>query len=357
MEMTTLFSPLQLRGVTFRNRIGVSPMCQYSATDGLANDWHFVHLGSRAVGGAGLVIVEATAVSPEGRISPGDLGLWKDEQVEPLARCARFMEEHGAVPGIQLAHAGRKASTTPPWQEHKVLPPEEGGWRPLLAPSPVAFDRDSPTPEEMSREEIRDVVAAFSRAAQRAVDAGFRVIEIHAAHGYLLHEFLSPLSNFRGDEYGGEFENRIRFLMDVALTIRSVIPDEMPLMVRISATDWVEGGWDLDQSMELAKRLALLGVDLVDCSSGGLLSNVSIPATTGYQIPFAETIRHKAGVKTAAVGLIRDARLASQVIESGKADLVLMARHLLRDPYWPLHAAQELGYEMPWPVQYRRVMD
>ena len=349
-----LFSPLQIRGVTLRNRIGVSPMCQYSAHDGMANEWHLVHLGSRAVGGAGLVIVEATAVVPEGRISPGDLGLWKDEQVEPLARCARFVAAQGAVPAIQLAHAGRKASTAPPWEGEKVLTPEEGGWLPVFAPSDVAFNLASPEPEPLTKAQIHDLVQAFSRAAERAVAAGFQAVEIHAAHGYLLHEFLSPLSNRREDEYGGDFENRIRFLMDVAIAIRSVIPGEMPLMVRISATDWVEGGWDPEQSVELARRLELLGVDVIDCSSGGLLPDVPIPVAPGYQITFAETIRNQAKVKTAAVGMIRDARLANETIEAGRADLVLVAREMLRDPYWPLHAARELGHDMPWPVQYRR---
>ncbi|HEX4084975.1 MAG TPA: NADH:flavin oxidoreductase/NADH oxidase [Chthoniobacteraceae bacterium] len=354
MNTAPLFSPLKIRNVTFRNRIGVSPMCQYSCIDGLADDWHFVHLGSRAVGGAGLVMAEATAVTADGRISPNDLGIWSDKHVEPLARCADFIEKQGAVPGIQLAHAGRKASTAAPWKGRGPVRADEGGWRPIWAASAIAFDEESPVPEGLSREQIGGVLAAFAEGARRAREAGFRVLEIHAAHGYLFHEFLSPLSNRRADEYGGSLENRTRIVREAATAIRRVWPEDLPLFIRISATDWVEGGWDPGQSVELARQLKPLGVDLVDCSSGALLPNVKIPAGPGYQVPFAERIRKEADIATAAVGLIREPRFANEIIEKGQADLVLLARQMLRDPYWPLHAAQELGAQVPWPVQYER---
>ncbi len=354
MSTDKLFSPLQIRGVTFRNRIGVSPMCQYSSSDGFASDWHLVHLGSRAAGGASLVIVEASAVTADGRISPQDLGIWKDEQIENLARCVRFIEERGAVAGIQLAHAGRKASTAPPWDDREVLPVTEGGWRPVWAPSELAFSDKHPVPQALSVDQIGEVVGSFQSAARRARDAGFKVVEIHAAHGYLLHEFLSPKSNQRTDQYGGSFENRSRILREVTESIRREWPGELPLFLRISATDWVEGGWDLEQSIDLARQLKPLGVDLVDCSSGGLLPHVKIPVGPGYQVPFAARIRKEASIDTAAVGLIREAKQADEIIRRGEADMVLIARQMLRDPYWPLHAAKELGVEAPWPVQYDR---
>lgn len=358
MSDTGLFAPLRIRGVEFRNRVGVSPMCQYSSVDGFANDWHFVHLGSRSVGGAGVVIAEATAVTPEGRISPQDLGIWSDAHVEGLARCVRFVEEHGAVAGVQLAHAGRKASTAPPWVGRHVVPPEEGGWLPLLAPSAIPFSAHSPVPEALSPDGIRAVVAAFAEGARRAREAGFRVVELHAAHGYLLHQFLSPLSNQRTDEYGGSFENRTRIVRETVEAVRAVWPEDLPLFVRVSATDWVDGGWDVEQSVELAGVLGRLGVDLVDCSSGGLVPGAKIPVGPGYQAEFAERIRRKGGIATAAVGLITDARQADRIVREGGADMVLLARQLLRDPYWPLHAAKQLGVEVDyWPVQYERARD
>ncbi|HEY8449951.1 MAG TPA: NADH:flavin oxidoreductase/NADH oxidase [Bacillota bacterium] len=349
-----LFTPLVIRDVTLRNRIGVSPMCQYSSTDGLANDWHLVHLGSRAVGGAALVIVEATAVEARGRISPYDLGLWSDEQVGPLERVVRFIHDHGAVAGIQLAHAGRKASVARPWEGGAPLAPEEGGWRPVVAPSPVPFSDASPVPEALDEAGIAGIVAAFAQAAARARAAGFRVLEIHAAHGYLLHQFLSPLSNRRRDRYGDTFVNRTRIVREVVAAVREEWPERLPLFVRVSATDWVEGGWDLEQSVELARMLKPLGVDLIDCSSGGLVPGATIPAGPGYQAEFARRIRAQAEILTAAVGLITAPEQADHVIRSGQADLVLLARELLRDPYWPLRAAHRLGHEAPWPAQYLR---
>lgn len=350
-----LFAPLTLREVTLRNRIAVSPMCQYSAEDGLANDWHLVHLGARAAGGAGLVIAEATAVEARGRISPQDLGLWDDRHVEPLARIARFVSAQGAVPGIQLAHAGRKASTRRPWEGGGPLAPREGGWE-VVGPSPIAFAEDYPVPVPLDEEGIRGVVRAFRDAAARALAAGFQVLEIHAAHGYLLHQFLSPLSNRRADRYGGAFENRIRLLCEVVEAVRAVWPERLPLFLRISATDWAEGGWDVEQSVELARRVRGLGVDLVDCSSGGIVPGVPVPARPGYQVPFAERIRREAGVATGAVGLITEPEQADAILREGKADLVLLARELLRNPHWPLHAAHRLGVpeRAPWPPQYLR---
>jgi 2,4-dienoyl-CoA reductase-like NADH-dependent reductase (Old Yellow Enzyme family) len=349
-----LFTPLSIRGITFRNRIGVSPMCQYSYSDGFSNDWQFVHLGSRAVGGAGLVFTEAAAVTATGRISPQDLGIWKDEHIEPLARCTRFITTHGAVPGIQLAHAGRKASTAVPWRGRGIVPPESGGWDPIFAPSAIPFDDRSLVPHELTLVEIAGITKAFADAAKRAQAAGFHVIELHSAHGYLLHEFLSPLSNHRTDQYGGPLENRTRLVREVVTAIRAVWPTELPLFIRISATDWVEGGWDIAQSIELARQLKPLGVDLVDCSSGALVPYAKIPTTPGYQVPFAEQIRREASIPTAAVGLITEARAANEILENQQGDLILLARQLLRDPYWPLHAAKELGAEIKWPVQYER---
>jgi 2,4-dienoyl-CoA reductase-like NADH-dependent reductase (Old Yellow Enzyme family) len=353
--MSELFEPLSFRNVTLSNRVAVSPMCEYSSVDGYANDWHLVHLGSRAVGGAGLVFTEATAVLPEARISPEDLGIWSDGHIEFLSRIVKFLHEQGAVSGIQLAHAGRKASTYRPWAPRQgAIPPEEGGWLEVLAPSPIRFSPNYPQPRAMTVEDIKHTISAFADAAKRAVKVGFRVIEIHSAHGYLIHEFLSPLSNQRTDEYGGSFENRTRLLRDVVSAVRGVVPDHLPVFVRISATDWKEGGWDIEQSVELAKTLKTLGVELIDCSSGGLVADAKIPTGPGYQVPFAEEIRHQAGIPTGALGMIAEPEQADQIVRSGKADIVLIAREFLRRPYWPLHAAQALGQEITWPVQYLR---
>lgn len=349
-----LFTPLKLRDVILRNRIAMSPMCQYSAVDGVANDWHYVHYGTRAVGGVGLVIVEATAVEPRGRITPYCLGLWDDGQVEPLARIVRFIESHGAVAGIQLAHAGRKASTNRPWKGGGPVPPEEGGWN-VVGPSPVPFLPDGPVPEPMTKRDMESIIDAFRQAAKRALAAGFRVAEVHAAHGYLLHEFLSPLSNRRDDEYGGSLENRMRFPLEVVRAVREVWPEEYPLFVRISATDWVPGGWDLDQSVAFAAELEKIGVDLVDCSSGGLSLEQKVQAGPGYQVPFAERIRREVGIATGAVGLITDPEQANGILAAGQADLILLGRVLLREPYWPLRAAAALGVDTGlWPPQYLR---
>ncbi|MCK9295594.1 MAG: NADH:flavin oxidoreductase/NADH oxidase [Desulfobulbaceae bacterium] len=352
--MSHLFEPLVLRSVTLANRIAVSPMCQYSCTDGLANDWHLVHLGSRAVGGAGLVFTEATAVTPQGRISPQDLGLWNDAQIEPLAHITHFIGQRGSVAGIQLAHAGRKASTPPPWQSRaETLTEAEGGWQPV-APSPIAFESGCRVPAALTQEDIAGIVMAFARAAQRALAAGFRVVEVHAAHGYLLHEFLSPLTNQRTDRYGGSFDNRTRLVRDVVTAVRNFWPEELPLLIRISASDWLPGGWDVEQSLELVRLLAPLGVDLVDCSSGGTSPQAVISLGPGYQTRFAEQIRRETGCLTAAVGLITAPAQADHIIRTGQADLVLLARELLRDPYWPLRAARELRHPVPWPAQYLR---
>jgi 2,4-dienoyl-CoA reductase-like NADH-dependent reductase (Old Yellow Enzyme family) len=347
-----LFSAFSLRGLEFRNRVFVSPMCQYSSRDGLPNDWHMVHLGSRAVGGAGLVCVEATAVSPEGRISPGDTGLWSEEHARAFAPIAAFIKSQGARAAVQLAHAGRKASTAAPWDGGKPLGEGQGGW-PTLAPSAVAFG-DWPAPREMTRADVEAVVVQFADAARRALEAGFDLVELHMAHGYLLHEFLSPLSNRRADEFGGSLENRARLPLLVAEAVRAVWPESLPLFARISATDWVEGGWDLEQSVRFSRWLGERGVDLVDCSTGGLVPGARIPVAPGYQVPFAETIRREAGVATGAVGLITEPEQAEEIIAEGRADVVFLARAELRDPYWPLHAARLLGAEAPWPVQYGR---
>ncbi|NQE48163.1 NADH:flavin oxidoreductase/NADH oxidase [Herbaspirillum rubrisubalbicans] len=349
-----LFSPLTLRGLTLPNRIAVSPMCQYSATDGLANDWHLVHLGSRAVGGAGLVLAEATAVLPEGRISSADLGIWKDEHIAPLRRITRFIEQQGAVPGVQLAHAGRKASVLRPWVGPAAsVPPADGGWVPQ-APSALAFDTTYTQPTALTPQDIAGLVQAFAKAAQRALAAGFKVIELHGAHGYLGHQFLSPLSNKRDDQYGGSFENRIRFLLETVRATRAVWPDELPLLVRLSATDWAEGGWTPEETVALSIRLRELGVDLVDVSTGGNLPAAAIPVGPGYQTGFAAQVKAQAGIATGTVGMITDAIQAEHVLRTGQADLVLLARELLRDPYWPMHAAQQLRHEMAWPPQYVR---
>ncbi len=349
-----LFTPLEIREVHLRNRVGVSPMCEYSSEDGFANDWHFVHLGSRAVGGAAMVMTEASAVLAEGRISPQDLGIWKDDHIPMLARIFRFIEEHGAVPAMQLAHAGRKASTAVPWMGGAALSESEQGWRPIFAPSAIPFSPKSITPEPLDNAEIARIVQAFGEAAQRAREAGARIVEVHAAHGYLLHEFLSPLSNTRTDCYGGSFGNRSRMLCQVVQAIRQTWPASLPLFVRISATDWAEGGWTIQDSVGLAKQLQPLGVDLIDCSSGGAVPNVTIPAGPGYQVPFAERVRKEAGIATAAVGMITTPQQADQIIRDGQADMVFLARALLRDPYWPLRAADELGQDGPWPKQYLR---
>lgn len=346
-----LLAPLTIRGVTLRNRIAVSPMCQYCAVDGLADDWHLVHLGSRAVGGAGLVIVEATAVVPEGRITPGDTGLWDDQQIAPLARIAAFVRRMGAVPAIQLAHAGRKASCRIPQEGGAQLPLEAGGWE-TVAPSPIPFHDGERPPHALDEAGIRTVIDAFVAAARRAVEAGFQILEIHAAHGYLLHEFLSPLSNHRTDRYGGSLENRTRLVVEVATGLRRTIPADMPLFVRISATDWVDGGWDLPQSIELARTLCTVGVDLIDASSGALVPHAVIPVGRNYQVPFAAAIRAETNIMTGAVGLITEPEQADEIITGGSADIVLLAREMLREPYWAIKAEQALNQEPNWPLPY-----
>ncbi len=351
--MSVLFTPLRLRSVTFRNRIFVSPMCQYSSRDGFPTDWHLVHLGSRAVGGAGLVMTEATAVSPEGRISPADAGIWTDDQARAYQGIARFIAEQGAVPGIQLGHAGRKASTDRPWHGGAPVSERDGGFRPV-APSPIAFGEGYPTPRELTTEEVAGIVRSFAEAARRAESAGFQVAELHMAHGYLLHEFLSPLSNVRRDVYGGSLENRMRFPLEVARAVRGAWRPDLPVFARISATDWVEGGFTLEQAVELARCLREAGVDLVDCSSGGIVPSARIPAGPGFQVPFAAAIRTQAGVATGAVGFIVSPAQAETIVATEQADAVLLAREMLRDPYWPLRAAQALGAKGPWPVQYER---
>jgi 2,4-dienoyl-CoA reductase-like NADH-dependent reductase (Old Yellow Enzyme family) len=352
--MAHLFDPLSIRDLTFANRVFVSPMCEYSSTDGYANDWHFVHLGSRAVGGAGLVLTEATAIVPEGRISPQDLGIWSDDHIAPLARIVRFIREQGSVAGMQLAHAGRKASTYRPWEGLGTVPENAGGWTNVVAPSAVAFADHYPKPQALTSDGIQEIVAAFAEAARRACEAGFRVIEIHAAHGYLIHEFLSPLSNRRQDAYGGSFENRTRLLREIVAAVRSSWPEGAPLFVRISATDWIDGGWDIQQSVELARRLKEIGVDLIDCSSGGNVAHAQIPVGPGYQTRFAEKIRRETGIMTGAVGMIVSPAQAEHIVATGQADAVIIAREFLRDPYWPLRAARELGQPISWPVQYLR---
>jgi 2,4-dienoyl-CoA reductase-like NADH-dependent reductase (Old Yellow Enzyme family) len=351
--MAHLFEPFDLRALTLRNRILVSPMCQYSSIDGFANDWHLVHLGARAVGGASLVMTEATAVSAEGRISPHDLGIWSDDHISELRRIAAFLQSQGSAAGIQLAHAGRKGSTFAPWFGDGAVPIGEGGWEPV-APTGERFAADFPLPAALDGAGIRAAVRAFGQATQRARDAGFDVVEVHAAHGYLLHQFLSPLVNHRTDEYGGSFDNRIRLTLEVIDEVRREWPERSPLLVRISATDWVEGGWDIDQSVELARRLATRGVDLIDCSSGGAVPGATIPVGPGYQVPFAERIRREAGIATGAVGMITTGQQADEIVGSGKADCVLLARQFLRDPYFALHAARELGAPATWPRQYGR---
>src|SRR5271166_1155667 len=338
-----LFDPLKIRDVTLRNRVAVSPMCQYSSEDGLANDWHLVHLGSRAVGGAGLVMTEAASVEERGRISPNDLGLWDDAQIDMLQRITSFIHAQGGVAGVQMAHAGRKASTSRPWDGNEPIEVNQGGWEPVLAPSPVAFAAGYPTPEAMTADHIRAVTKAFAQAARRALEAGFQVIEIHAAHGYLLHQFLSPVSNNRSDEYGGGFENRIRMLREVVAAVRKVWLDRLPLLVRLSVTDWVDGAsWDLEQSVKLARLLKTDGVDMVDCSSGGTVPDAKVPVGPGYQTPFSERIRRDTGILTGAVGMITSPEQAETILATGQADLVFLAREFLRDPYWAHRAAAKL---------------
>ncbi|MDY6909337.1 MAG: NADH:flavin oxidoreductase/NADH oxidase [Thermodesulfobacteriota bacterium] len=352
MANSVLFSPLRIKDVEFRNRIFVAPMCQYSSEDGLPTDWHLVHLGSRAVGGAALVMVEATAVSPEGRISPWDSGIWSRRHALAFQKITAFLKDQGAVPAIQIAHAGRKASTDAPWRGGRPLGTDSGGWQPM-APSPVPFDDVSPVPRAMSQEDIERVEDQFADAARYSLEAGFEVLEIHMAHGYLAHEFLSPLSNRRTDLYGGDLENRMRFPLEVAKKVREIWPENLPLFVRISCTDWMEGGWDLVQSVELCRRLKEMGVDLIDCSSGGLVPRARIPVGPGFQVPFAEAVRREVGIAVGAVGLITSPAQAEQIVANGQADAVLLARELLRNPYWPLEAARALGVDLPWPPQYR----
>lgn len=351
--MAKLFEPLRIKDVEFMNRLVVSPMCEYSSEDGFANDWHLVHLGSRAVGGAGLILTEANAVSPEGRISPADLGIWKDEHIEFLSRIVSFIHQHGSVAGTQLAHAGRKASVDSPWRGGKVLSDDEGGWQ-TVAPSSVPFKEGDKIPHELSVEEIRKVVDDFRDATVRSLKCGFKVVEIHAAHGYLINEFFSPVSNLRKDNYGGSFENRIRVLMEILEAVQSVWPDSLPLFVRITASEWSENGWTIEDSVRLAKEMKMKGVDLIDCSSGGNVHRAKIEVGPLYQVPFAERVKKEAGIMTGAVGLITTAQQCEEILQAGKADMIFLARQMLRDPYFPLHAAKELGVDVKWPDQYLR---
>ena len=351
--MSKLFSPLVIKDIEFKNRMVISPMCQYSAVDGFANDWHLVHLGSRAVGGAALIIQEATAVSPEARITPGDLGLYKDEHIEKLQVITKFIHEQGALAGIQLAHAGRKASCSVPWNGGNKLKEEEGGWK-TVAPASVAFNIEDDAPEALDGDGILKVIENFKVAAQRSLSAGYKVVEIHAAHGYLIHQFLSPLSNHRIDNYGGSFENRIRLLLEIVKAIQTVWPQNLPLFVRISATDWADGGWNIDEAVKLSAILKKAGVDLIDCSSGGLVPYAKIPWKPGYQVAFAERIKKEAGILTSAVGLITEVRQAEHILKKGEADLILLGRESLREPYFAIKAAADLGDDITWPLQYQR---
>ena len=353
MSTVSLFEPLTLRNITLRNRIMVSPMCQYSSTDGFATDWHLVHLGSRAVGGAAVVMTEAAAVEARGRISPQDLGIYRDEHIAMLARITAFIKEQGAVPAIQLAHAGRKASTYRPWSGRGEVSVEDGRWE-TVAPSHERFSANYPLPKGLTTQEIAEVIQSFRIATERSLQAGFQAIELHAAHGYLFHEFLSPLSNARTDEYGGDLRNRMRFLLETVDAVRQVWPDTLPLFVRLSATDWTEGGQTIEDSVEIAQTLKGHGVDLIDVSSGGNVATATVPVAPSYQVPFAEQIRRESGVPTAAVGLITEPEQANDIVQSGRADVVALARELLRDPYWPMHAARALGYDFPWVPQYVR---
>jgi len=351
--MSKLFSPLHIKDIEFKNRIVISPMCQYSSVDGFASDWHLVHLGSRAVGGASLIIQEATAVSPEGRITPGDLGIYMDEHVQKLQTITQFIHQTGAVAGIQLAHAGRKASCAIPWNGGKQLIESEGGWE-TVAPSAIGFNPEDRAPHEMDQQDIVKVISDFKAAAERAVCAGYKVVEIHSAHGYLIHEFLSPLSNYRTDKYGGIFENRIRLLLEIVKAVKSVWLPNHPIFVRISATDWAEGGWNIDEAVRLSEILKTEGVDLIDCSSGGLVPYAKIPAGPGYQVVFSERIKKESGLLTGAVGLITEVPQAEEILRKGQADLILIARASLRNPYFALHAARDLGDDVTWPIQYGR---
>jgi 2,4-dienoyl-CoA reductase-like NADH-dependent reductase (Old Yellow Enzyme family) len=353
--MSQLFSPFTLRKLTFKNRIFVSPMCQYSSIHGMPNDWHLVHLGARAVGGAGLVMTEAASVTADGRISPEDVGIWNDAQGDAWKPTAAFIRANGSVPAIQLAHAGRKASSYAPWRGSGLVGADKGGWE-VMGPSGNAFSEKLATPHAMSREDIRNVIDAFANAAKRALDAGFQVVEVHAAHGYLAHQFLSPFSNLRQDEYGGSLENRMRFVLEVSAVVREIWPQDLPVFVRISATDWKDGGWDLAQSITLCQKLKKLGVDLIDVSSGGSVPDAVITAYPGFQVPFARAIRESAEIATGAVGLITAPAQAEEIIASGNADCVFLARALLREPHWPLNAAAELGVAMEWPNQYKRAI-
>lgn len=352
--MAHLFEPIKIREVTFRNRIAVSPMCQYSSTNGYANEWHLIHLASRSVGGAGLVFTEAAAIEPKGRISPQDLGIWSDKHIEYLAKVVQSIDKYGAVAGIQLAHAGRKASTAKPSRGGKPVDESQEGWRPVISSSAIPFSSEHQIPEALTIEGIQQTINAFVEAARRSIQAGFKVIEIHAAHGYLIHQFLSPLVNQREDEYGGSFENRIRLLVEIVQQVNKILSDKHSLWVRISATDWVENGWDIEQSIALSQKLKSLGVDVIDSSSGGIILGVNIPIKPGYQTDFAERIRREAGIATGAVGLITSPEQADEIIRKGKADIVLLGRELLRNPYWAHSAAKQLGHEKLWPLQYDR---
>lgn len=351
--MSILFSPLKIRGIELKNRIVVSPMCQYSSVNGMPNEWHLVHLGSRAVGGAALVIMEASAVSPEGRITPDDAGIWNDDQADAYKKITAFISSQNSIPGIQLAHAGRKASTYSPWKGKGAVNIKEGGWQ-TLAPGTFPFAAGYPNPVEMNTDEIRNVINQFKEAAELSIKAGFRLIELHMAHGYLVHEFLSPLSNHRKDNYGGSLENRCRLALEISRAVREVIPDDIPLFTRISSTDWVQDGWDIEQSVQLAKCLKETGVDLIDCSSGGNIANAKVPVGPGYQVVFAERIKREADTLTGAVGLITSPVQAENIVRTNQADVVILAREILRNPYWPLYAAKELNAEVEWPVQYLR---
>lgn len=352
--MPQLFDPLTIKDITLRNRIGVAPMCQYCYKDGFSDDWQLVHLGAMANGGAGLIIVEATAVEARGRISPNDLGIWTDAHVEPLARVTRFLKERGAVPGIQIAHAGRKACTVRPWDGHTPIPQGDPNFWPVVGASPLPFDDGYQVPHALTIPEIESIQQSFVRAAKRSLEAGFEMLEVHSAHGYLLHSFNSPLSNHRTDRYGGSFENRVRFLIETVQKVRRVWPERLPLAVRISGTEWVDGGWSVDDSVALARLLKVEGVDLVDCSSGGNVPHVTLPTTPGYQVEIADRVRNEAGMLSAAVGMISEPAFADEIIRSGQADIVLLAREFLRNPYWPIQAARELGHPAPIPAQYLR---
>jgi 2,4-dienoyl-CoA reductase-like NADH-dependent reductase (Old Yellow Enzyme family) len=351
--LNRLFSPLKIRGVELKNRIAVSPMCQYSSENGMPTEWHLVHLGSRAVGGAALIIQEATAISPGGRISPDDAGIWNDIQMEAYKRITAFISSQNCIPGIQIAHAGRKGSTYSPWKGIGEVSKEQGGWK-TISPSPIHFADNYPNPKEMDNDDIKKVIDDFCHAAERSIKAGFKLIELHMAHGYLVHEFLSPLSNLRLDEYGGNLDNRCRFAVEIATRIREIIPENFPLLARISSSDWIQGGWDIEDSVYLSKKLKDAGVDLIDCSSGGNAPKATIPTGPGYQIEFSERIKKETGILTGGIGFITSPEQADQIIRTSQADIVLLAREILRNPYWPLHAAKVLKADVDWPKQYER---